>query len=251
MATVAAVYTVAPLVRSPEEFLQSLMPRPPGAKTRVVRPRPVAKRVWASLEREPWEVVAEATLEAERQDPEQVNRWGRARRWGRDAARPRRNERRRLRRGHPPPGDWLSWRRTRKSHGYSPLDQITHDNVGPLQLAWVLSIREGNHQTTPLVHDGVMFLASPGNVVQAIDALTGEVLWQYRSPLPEDAPQRSATRTLALYGDKVYQATHDAALVALDARTGAEVWRAVKADYTQGFLPSDRTPARSSPTASS
>ena len=99
MATVAAVYTVAPVVRSPEEFLQSLMPRPPGAKTRVVRPRPVAKRVWASLEREPWEVVAEATLEAERQDPEQVKRWGRARRWGRDAARPRRNERRRLRRG--------------------------------------------------------------------------------------------------------------------------------------------------------
>ena len=62
MATVAAVYTVAPFVRSPEEFLQSLMPQSPGAKTRVVRPRPVAKRVWASLEREPEEVVAEATL---------------------------------------------------------------------------------------------------------------------------------------------------------------------------------------------
>ena len=75
MATVAAVYTVAPFVRSPEEFLQSLMPRPPGAKARVVRPRPVAKRVWASLEREPLEVVAEATLEAERQDPEHVKRW--------------------------------------------------------------------------------------------------------------------------------------------------------------------------------
>ena len=75
MATVAAVYTIAPFVRSPEEFLQSLMPRPPGAKTRVVRPRPVAKRVWASLEREPVEVVAEATLEAERHDPEHVKRW--------------------------------------------------------------------------------------------------------------------------------------------------------------------------------
>ena len=79
MATVAAVYTVAPFVRSPEEFLQSLMPRSPGAKTRAkaraVRPRPVAKRVWASLEREPWEVVAEATLEAERHDPEHVKRW--------------------------------------------------------------------------------------------------------------------------------------------------------------------------------
>ena len=75
MATVAAVYTVAPFERSPEEFLQSLMPRPPGAKPRVVRPRPVAKRVWASLEREPWEVVAEATLEAERQDPEHGKHW--------------------------------------------------------------------------------------------------------------------------------------------------------------------------------
>ncbi|MCY4120115.1 MAG: PQQ-binding-like beta-propeller repeat protein, partial [Acidobacteria bacterium] len=135
----------------------------------------------------------------------------------------------------PPPGDWLSWRRTRNSHGYSPLDQITRDNVDELRLAWVLAIREGSHQTTPLVHEGVMFLASPGNVVQAIDAVTGDVIWQYRSPLPEDAPQRAPARTLALYGDKVFLATADAALVALDARTGAEVWRTTKADYTQGF----------------
>ena len=75
MATVAAVYTTAPFVRSPEDFLESLMPRQPGDKPRAVRPRPVAKRVWASLEREPWEVVAEATLEAERQDPEHAKRW--------------------------------------------------------------------------------------------------------------------------------------------------------------------------------
>ena len=136
----------------------------------------------------------------------------------------------------PPPGDWLSWRRTRDGHGYSPLDQVTRDNVAGLQLAWVLAIREGNNQTTPLVHDGVMFLANPGNVVQAIEAATGDLIWEYRSPLPEDAPQRGATRTLALYGDKVYLATHDAALVALDARTGTEMWRTVKADYTQGFM---------------
>ena len=135
----------------------------------------------------------------------------------------------------PPPGDWLNWRRTRNSHGYSPLNQVTRDNVDELQLAWVLAVREGNNQTTPLVHDGVMFLANPGSVVQAIDALTGDVIWVYRSPLPEDAPQRGATRTLALYGDKVYLATHDAALVAIDAGTGTEVWRTVKADYTQGF----------------
>ena len=85
MATVAAVYAVAPLVRSPEDFLQSLMPRQPAAKakakaknrakTPAVRPRPVAKRVWASLEHDPAEVVAEAMLEAERHDPERVKRW--------------------------------------------------------------------------------------------------------------------------------------------------------------------------------
>jgi len=75
MATVAAVYAVAPFVRSPEEFLRSLMPPQPGGAPRVVRPRPVAKRVWASIEKEPWEVIAEATLEAERQDPEHARRW--------------------------------------------------------------------------------------------------------------------------------------------------------------------------------
>ena len=134
----------------------------------------------------------------------------------------------------PPPGDWLSWRRTRDSHGYSPLDQVTRDNVADLKLAWSISVRPGNHQTTPLVHDGVMFLANPGNVVQAINAATGDVIWVYRARLPEDA-RAGATRTLALYGDKLFLATADAAVVALDVRTGAEVWRTVKTDYTQGF----------------
>jgi alcohol dehydrogenase (cytochrome c) len=134
----------------------------------------------------------------------------------------------------PPPGDWLSWRRTRNSHGYSTLDQVTRDNVADLKLEWSISVRPGNHQTTPLVHEGVMFLASPGNVVQALDAATGDVIWVYRHRLPEDA-RAGATRTLALYGDKLFLATADANLVALDARTGEEVWKTVKTDYTQGF----------------
>ena len=134
----------------------------------------------------------------------------------------------------PPPGDWLSWRRTRNSHGYSTLDQVTRDNVADLKLEWSISVRPGNHQTTPLVHDGIMFLAHPGNVVQAIDAVTGDVIWVYRHRLPEDA-RAGATRTLALYGDKLFLATADANLVALDARTGEEVWKTVKTDYTQGF----------------
>ena len=134
----------------------------------------------------------------------------------------------------PPPGDWINWRRTSNGHGYSALDQVTRDNVADLTLAWSLSIRPGNHQTTPLVHDGVMFIASPGNVVQAIDAATGDVIWVYRARLPEDV-LGGTNRTLALYGDKVFLATADTALVALDARTGAEAWRTVKADYAEGF----------------
>ena len=134
----------------------------------------------------------------------------------------------------PPPEDWLSWRRTRNAHGYSPLDEITRANVGDLQLAWSITVRSGNHQTTPLVHDGVMFLANPGNVVQAINAATGDVIWVYRAPLPDDV-RGGLSRTLALYDDKLFLATADAAVVALDAKTGAEVWRTVKTDYAAGF----------------
>ena len=90
----------------------------------------------------------------------------------------------------PPAADWLNWRRTLDSHGYSPL-----------------------------VHDAVMFLVSPQNVVQALDAATGDVIWEYRPALPDDVLTYGATRTIALYQDKVYLATFDAALVALDAHT--------------------------------
>ena len=136
----------------------------------------------------------------------------------------------------PPAADWLTWRRTLDNHGYSPLDQVTPDNVSDLRLAWVLSMRDGVNQTTPVVHDGVMFLANPGNVVQAIDAATGEVIWEYRYQFPADALTGvGATRGLALYDDKVFLSTYDAAIVAIDARTGDQVWRTVKADYTEGF----------------
>ena len=137
---------------------------------------------------------------------------------------------------NPPAADWPSWRRTLDGHGYSPLDQIDRDTVTDLRLAWVVSMEEGNNQATPLVHDGMMFLAHPQNVVQALDAATGDVLWEYRHPVPDDAAGFGATRTIALYGDKVYLATYDAALVALDASTGDVAWETVKADYTRGFM---------------
>jgi alcohol dehydrogenase (cytochrome c) len=136
----------------------------------------------------------------------------------------------------PPPADWLTWRRTLDNHGYSPLDQIAPDNVSRLRLAWVVAMRDGNNQTTPLVRDGVMFLAHPGNVVQALDAATGDVIWEFRHEVPADAKTWGGTRTLALYDDKVFLATYDAQLLALDARTGELAWRVVKADFKKGFM---------------
>ena len=135
---------------------------------------------------------------------------------------------------NPPAEDWLTWRRTRDNQGYSPLDEIGPDNVAGLRLAWALAMPEGTNQTAPLVHDGVMFLANPGNIVQALDAATGELIWEHRHEYPEDAPG-GPTRSIALYRDKVYLATYDTAILALDARTGEPVWKTTRADYRKGF----------------
>ena len=134
----------------------------------------------------------------------------------------------------PDPEDWLIYRRTYNGWGHSPLDQIDRDNVGDLQLAWVWSMADGRNQPTPLVHDGVMYLANPGNVVQALDAVTGSLLWEYRRPLPE-ALRGANSRNLAIYDGKIYMGTRDAHVVALDARTGELVWETRMADYNDGY----------------
>jgi alcohol dehydrogenase (cytochrome c) len=137
---------------------------------------------------------------------------------------------------NPAPGDWLTWRRTLDGQGYSPLTQITRENVSEIKLAWVVAMREGSNQAAPIVHDGVMYLLHPGNVVQALDAATGEVIWEYAYPHPTNSLRvNGAVRALALYGDSIIFGTSDAALVALDARTGYPRWRSYQADYRQGF----------------
>ena len=70
--------------------------------------------------------------------------------------------------------DWLIWRRTYDAQGYSPLDQINKNNVGKLEEAWRVSLLEGPNMATPLVHDGVMFLASAQDTALALDATTGK-----------------------------------------------------------------------------
>ena len=136
----------------------------------------------------------------------------------------------------PPPGDWLNWRRTLDGQGYSPLKEITRDNVGTLRMGWSMVMKEGNNEATPLVHDGVMFLIHPQNVIQAIDGKTGDFIWEYAHKYPPSAMTLGgATRNIAIFKDKLYMATYDAAIVAVDARTGKEVWKTVKADWQKGF----------------
>jgi alcohol dehydrogenase (cytochrome c) len=137
----------------------------------------------------------------------------------------------------PEDGDWLSVRRTYDGWGYSPLQQITPANVGRLQPAWVFSTGVNNgHEAPPMVNNGVMFVATPGNQVIALDARSGVLLWRYKRPLPEDVILLHATtRGVALYGDKVYFAAGEAVLVALDAATGREVWTATVGDNKQGY----------------
>ena len=137
----------------------------------------------------------------------------------------------------PEDGDWLTVRRTYDGWGYSPLQQITPANVGKLQPAWVFSTGVTNgHEAPPMVNNGVMFVATPGNQVLAIEAKTGVLLWRYKRPLPEDVILLHATsRGVALYGDKVYFAAGEAVLVALDAATGKEVWTAQVGDNKLGY----------------
>ena len=126
----------------------------------------------------------------------------------------------------PNDGDWMMNRRTYDGWGYSPLTQITPANVARLRPVWSFSTGAINgHEAAPIVHDGVMFVATPGSQVIAIEAATGTVLWRYRRPLaPSVINRHPTTRGVGLLGDKVFLAASDAVLMALDARTGRTVW---------------------------
>ena len=142
---------------------------------------------------------------------------------------------------NPDPGDWLNWRRTLNGWGYSPLDQINTHNVHQLQLVWSWQLGPGLSQPTPLVHDGVMFIPSPRNVVQAVDAVNGDRIWEHQRQFEASTDALDAvgsgmrTRSIAIYGDKIYINTSDAHIVALDARTGEVAWDHTVADYTLGY----------------
>ncbi len=135
----------------------------------------------------------------------------------------------------PDDGDWLMIRRNYESWSYSPLADVDRANVGELELAWVWAMNEGGwNAPSPIVHDGVMYLASIGPVVQALDAATGDLVWEHEVEV-ETTGYSGMSRNLAIYGDRLFMATPDARLIALDARTGERVWDTVIADHAEGF----------------
>ena len=135
----------------------------------------------------------------------------------------------------PAADDWVWWRRTPQSQGFSPLDQINTENARELSLAWVWGMEPGRSQPSPLVRDGIVYLPNFGNVVQALDGASGNLLWEYRRRFPEGGRQGALLRTLAMWEDMIYVATTDAHMVAIDARTGAERWQVRIADSSLGY----------------
>jgi len=138
---------------------------------------------------------------------------------------------------HPNPADWLVVRGNYQSWNHSFLSQITPKNVGDLRLAWSWSMNEGYaNQPQPLVHNGIMYLFNTDNIVQALDARNGDLIWEnHIRPTGLQGGGTGAIRNLAIYNDKVFVPTTDAHLAALDARTGKTVWDVEMADYTKGF----------------
>ena len=104
-------------------------------------------------------------------------------------------------------------------------------------MVWTLQTGQvEGHEAPPIVNNGVMFVATPGNQVLAIDAKDGNLLWRYKRPIPDDMLLLHPTsRGVGLFGDKVYFAAADAVLVALDAKTGKEAWKTKVEDYTHGY----------------
>ena len=133
---------------------------------------------------------------------------------------------------NPDPGDWLMLRRDYHASDYSPLNQITADNVNELRLQWVWGMAEiGSNQPAPIVHNGIIYLNNPGNVMQALDGRTGDLIWENHYGTNASA---AAMRGIAIYEGRIFAATNDAHLMAFDARTGKTLWDTTIGDRSQG-----------------
>src|SRR5215210_4059993 len=132
------------------------------------------------------------------------------------------------------PGNWLMYNRTYDGWRFSKLNQITTQNVKNLRVKWMF---QGRHiekfETTPLVVDGVMYLTRPENAIYALDALTGRQLWmyEYRNPPQTYNCCGKNNRGLAILGTTLFMNTLDMHVIAVDAKSGREIWKTEMFDH--------------------
>ncbi len=130
--------------------------------------------------------------------------------------------------------NWLTYSGSYSGHRFSPLSDINTETVKQLVPKWVYQVKiPGIVETTPIVVDGVMYLTEPPSNVTALDAETGRTLWRWTRPMPDDLiiigfPR--VNRGVAVLDDRVYVATLDGYLVALDASSGDVRWETHVAD---------------------
>jgi alcohol dehydrogenase (cytochrome c) len=141
---------------------------------------------------------------------------------------------------NPPDGDWLMFRRNYAGWSYSPLNEINTSNVSQLQLKWMWSMPEnGTMEITPMVHNGIIYVWGTGNTIQALDAKTGNLIWENRiGPAPRNpgpGPSTEETRALGLWGNYLFVNTPYGMLYGLDARTGEKIWENNIVDYKPGI----------------
>jgi len=135
--------------------------------------------------------------------------------------------------------NWLAYGRTHNERRFSPLADINTSNVNNLKVDWFIDLpHDRGLVSTPLVIDGVLFFCGTMNIVRAVDATSGKLIWEYDPEVAKHiAGKRQAgwvhNRGITFYKGKIYSATWDGRLIALDAKTGKEIWTAVTFDPTK------------------
>ena len=137
---------------------------------------------------------------------------------------------------NPADSDWLMWRRTLDSWGYSPLDQIDRSNVDQLRMVWTRDLEIGTGEITPLAYNGMLYIPQANDVIQAVDAESGDFIWEYRRAIPDDLYEMVGgnarnNRNLAIYENLIINTSDDTFVFALDALTGEMVWETQIFDY--------------------
>ncbi|MCC6589015.1 MAG: PQQ-dependent dehydrogenase, methanol/ethanol family [Bryobacterales bacterium] len=135
------------------------------------------------------------------------------------------------------PGNWLTYSGNFQGHRFSPLAEITPGNVGNLKVRWAYQFPLSRTQVSPIVADGIIYVTAP-NRAAALDVRTGKQLWQWERPIPPDYQSIGfgrVNRGPAILDDKLFVATLDCYLVALDLKSGQERWSARVEDYKPGY----------------